>query len=84
MYAPPGTRTLPHTRDTAPAPPRLPRAGRPKDGVPLATDPTVDEISERLDGLSAEELKKVREYEKRNKNRETLIEQIDRRIRANS
>ncbi len=45
---------------------------------------TVDEISKRLDGLSAEELKKVREYEKRNKNRETLIEQIDRRIRANS
>ena len=45
---------------------------------------TVDEISKRLDGLSAEELKKVREYEKRNKNRETLIEQIDRKIKANS
>jgi hypothetical protein len=45
---------------------------------------TVDEISKRLNGLSAEELRKVREYEKRNKNRETLIEQIDRKIRANS
>jgi hypothetical protein len=45
---------------------------------------TVDEISKRLDGLSAEELKKVREYEKRNKNRDTLLEQLDRRIRANS
>ena len=45
---------------------------------------TVDEISKRLNGLSTEELKKVREYEKRNKNRETLIEQIDRKIRANS
>jgi len=45
---------------------------------------TVDEISKRLDGLSIEELKKVREYEKHNKNRETLIEQIDRKIRANS
>src|SRR5829696_5999297 len=45
---------------------------------------TVAEISERLDGLSIEELKKVREYEKHNKNRETLIEQIDRKIRANS
>jgi len=45
---------------------------------------TVDEISKRLDGLSAEELRKVREYEKRNKNRETLIEQIDRKTRANS
>jgi hypothetical protein len=45
---------------------------------------TVDEISERLEGLSSDELKKVREYEKHNKNRETLIEQIDRKIRANS
>jgi hypothetical protein len=45
---------------------------------------TVDEISKRLDGLSAEELRKVREYEKRNKNRETLIEQIDRKIRGSS
>ena len=45
---------------------------------------TVDEISKRLNGLSTEEPRKVREYEKRNKNRETLIEQIDRNIRANS
>jgi hypothetical protein len=45
---------------------------------------TVDEISKRLDSLSTEELKRVREYEKRNKDRETLIEQIDRKIRANS
>src|SRR5215216_6611890 len=45
---------------------------------------TVDEISGRLDGLSTDELRKVREYEKQNKNRETLIEQIDRKIRANS
>ena len=45
---------------------------------------TVAEISKRLDGLSAEQLRKVREYEKQNKNRETLIEQIDRKIRANA
>ena len=45
---------------------------------------SVEEISKRLDGLSVEELKKVRQYEKRNKNRETLIERIDRKIRANS
>jgi hypothetical protein len=43
---------------------------------------TVDEISKRLDGLSVEQLRKVREYEKRTKNRETLIEQIDPKIRA--
>jgi hypothetical protein len=43
---------------------------------------TVDEISGRLEGLSTEELRKVRQYEKKNKNRETLIERIDRKIRA--
>jgi hypothetical protein len=43
---------------------------------------TVDEISEKLDGLSTEQLKQVREYEQHNKNRETLIEQIERKIRA--
>ena len=45
---------------------------------------SVDDISKRLNGLTTEQLRKVREYEKRNKNRETLIEQIDRKIRANS
>ena len=45
---------------------------------------SVAEVSRRLDGLSAEQLRKVREFEKRNKDRETLIEQIDRKIRANS
>jgi len=45
---------------------------------------TVEEISGRLEGLSIEELEKVRKFEKKNKNRETLIEQIDRKIRANS
>jgi hypothetical protein len=43
---------------------------------------TVDEISKRLEGLSTEELEQVREYEKDNKNRETLIEQIERKKRS--
>ncbi len=45
---------------------------------------TVNEISERLDGLSAEEMKRVRTYEKRHESRETLIEQLDRKINAAS
>ena len=45
---------------------------------------TVEEVSKRIEGLPTEQLKKVREYEKKNKNRETLIEQIDRKIRANN
>ena len=44
----------------------------------------VKEIGERLEGLSAAEIRTVREYEKRNKNRETLIEQFDRKLRAAS
>jgi hypothetical protein len=43
---------------------------------------TVDEISKRLEGRPAEDLEEVREYEKHNKNRETLVEQIDCKIRA--
>jgi hypothetical protein len=45
---------------------------------------TVAEITEKLGDLSADELKKLREFEKRNKDRESLVEQIDRKIRANS
>jgi hypothetical protein len=44
----------------------------------------VKEIGDRLDGISAAEIRKVREYEKRNKNRETLIEQFDRKLKAAS
>jgi hypothetical protein len=45
---------------------------------------SVDDVSKRLEGLSTEELQKVREYEKQNKNRETLIDRIDSKRRANS
>jgi hypothetical protein len=42
----------------------------------------VDEISKRLNDLSVEELQLVRDYEERNKRRQTLLEQMDRKIRA--
>ncbi len=45
---------------------------------------SVAEVSRRIEGLPAEQLRQVREFEKNNKNRETLIGQIDRKIRANS
>jgi hypothetical protein len=55
-------------------------------GFPIAgyDELNVGEISGRLEGLTAAELREVREYEKRNKDRETLIEQIDRKLRAAS
>jgi hypothetical protein len=44
----------------------------------------VEEVAARLDALSTEELREVRDYEERNKNRETILEQLDRRIRGGS
>ena len=45
---------------------------------------TVEEVSARLGTLSTEELREVRDYEERNKNRETVLEQLDRKIRSGS
>ena len=45
---------------------------------------TVEEVSARLAALSAEDLREVRDYEERNKNRETILEQLDRGIRSGS
>jgi hypothetical protein len=42
----------------------------------------VEEISKRLGDLSVEELQLVRDYEELNKRRETLLEQMDRKIRS--
>jgi hypothetical protein len=43
---------------------------------------TVEDIVKQLDGLTIKQLEQVREYERHNKDRETLIEQIDRKIRV--
>jgi hypothetical protein len=45
---------------------------------------TVAEITEKLGDLSTDELEQLREFEKRNKDRESLIERIDSKIRANT
>ncbi len=51
-------------------------------GFPIAgyDEMNVAEITERLGELTVEQLQKVKHYEERNKNRETLIEEIDRRL----
>jgi hypothetical protein len=45
---------------------------------------TVEEVPARLDALSTEDLREVRDYEERTKTRETVLEQLDRRIRRGS
>jgi hypothetical protein len=44
----------------------------------------VEEVNARVGSLSAEDLREVRDYEERTKNRETILEQLDRRIRSGS
>ena len=47
-------------------------------------DLSVEEVSAHLDALSTEDLREVRDHEERNKNRETVLQQLDRRIRGGS
>jgi hypothetical protein len=44
----------------------------------------VDEISERVDALTDEQVRRLRDYEKSNQNRKTLIERFESRLRASS
>lgn len=55
-------------------------------GFPIANYDglNVEEVGKELDNLSAQELNEVREYEKANKNRETVIGQIDRKLKPAS
>ena len=45
---------------------------------------SVAALTEQLEGLTEEQLRLVREYEASNRNRQTLIDEIDRRTGANS
>jgi hypothetical protein len=54
--------------------------------LPIAgyDEKSVGEITTRLDTLTRDQLERVKDYERRNKNRETLIREIDRRMRSTS
>jgi hypothetical protein len=52
--------------------------------IPNYDELNVEEVKGILDGLTAAQIREVRDYEKRNKNRETLIEQFDRKLKAAS
>jgi ribosomal protein L6P/L9E len=51
-------------------------------GVPIEgyDELNVGQVASRLDGLSRTELQNVREYEVQNKNRQTLLDQIDQKL----
>jgi ATP-dependent Clp protease ATP-binding subunit ClpA len=52
--------------------------------IEVYDDLNVEEVSDRLEGLSVEELRVVRDHEERNKRRDTVLEQLDRKIRGGS
>jgi hypothetical protein len=54
--------------------------------LPIAgyDEKSVGEITARLDILTSEQLARLKDYEQRNKNRETLIREIERKIGAAS
>jgi hypothetical protein len=54
--------------------------------LPIAgyDEKSIGEITARLDTLTVDQLERLKDYERRNKNRETLIREIDRRIGAAS
>jgi len=51
-------------------------------GLPIAgyDELTAAQVAERLDGLSAADLQRLREHERRNANRKTVLAAIDRRL----
>lgn len=66
---------------------RAVEATAPSNGsFPIAgyDEKNVEEITRRLDTLTGEQLRRVKDYERRNKNRETLLQEIDRRMAAAS
>ena len=62
---------------------RARRAAGLGSSFPIASydDLTAAQISERLDSLSATELRSVRDYERRNANRKSVLGAIERRLR---
>jgi hypothetical protein len=44
----------------------------------------VDEVSRHINALTSEQLRTVRDYEERTKNRDTILVQLDRKIRSSS
>ena len=52
--------------------------------IPGYDEMNVDEISERVDALTDDQVRRLRDYERANQNRKTLIERFESRLRASS
>jgi polyhydroxyalkanoate synthesis regulator phasin len=89
-------RLLGRGRDIEEAAARRPSAGSTQRGEarrsrprrPASTPPiprydqlSAAEVQERLDGLTAAELRRLRDYERRHANRKTVLDQVERKLR---
>ena len=52
--------------------------------IPGYDEMNVEEISDRVDALTDDQVRRLRDYERANQNRKTLIERFDSRLRASS
>ena len=52
--------------------------------IPGYDEMNVEEISDRVDGLTDDQVRQLRDYERANQNRKTLIERFDSKLRASS
>src|SRR5215207_5574584 len=52
--------------------------------IPGYDEMNVEEISDRVDGLTDDQVRRLRDYEKANQNRKTLIERFDSKLSASS
>src|SRR5215212_9688267 len=50
--------------------------------IPGYDEMNVEEISDRVDGLTDDQVRRLRDYEKANENRKTLIDRFDSKLRA--
>src|SRR5215210_4817624 len=50
--------------------------------IPGYDEMNVEEISDRVDGLTDDQVRRLRDYERANQNRKTLIERFDSKLRA--
>ncbi len=74
-----GTRMASESTERVAASMQSAAEGHPGVPIPGYDEMNVEEVSKQLEGLSEDELSRVRDYETQNKNRRTVIEQIDRK-----
>ena len=69
--------------DSSPRRPRRSRPRRPASNLPIKDydELSAAQVQDKLEGLSAAQLRKLRDYERRHANRKTVLDRIERKLR---